>query len=316
MSQLLTQSTTTWEKWSERTKSYYQLTKPKVVGLMLVTALLGIGLAPEPFSMMKAMSALFGIGFMAASAAALNHLIDRNIDAKMSRTHQRPLPKGDLRPKHVFVFATVLGGMGFVVLWLAVNTLTAWLTLASLLAYAVVYTLYLKRATPQNIVIAGIAGAMPPLLGWTSMTGSLHPYPWLLVMIIFIWTPPHFWALAIYRCEEYSKVNVPMLPVTHGVDYTKTSIFLYTILLTLVCVLPYLVGMFGEVYLFLSLLLNTLFIQSALKLKRTQRRVMTPEEQSGECLEKRSALATFKFSIWHLLLLFIAMFLDLWTFGS
>ncbi|MCF7480182.1 heme o synthase [Vibrio sp. J1-1] len=277
--------------------TYLKLTKPKVVALMLVTAVVGMSLAPVAvFPWLKAVIGLAGIGLMAGSAAAFNHLIDRNIDARMARTHKRPLPSGDTNPLSVVIFAVGLGGAGFVMLYAWVNPLTAWLTLLSLLGYAVVYTMYLKRATPQNIVIAGIAGAMPPLLGWTAVTGELHGNAWLLVMIIFIWTPPHFWALAIHRVEEYRKVDIPMLPVTHGIEYTKTSILLYSVLLTLVCVMPVLVGMVGFIYLFTSLLLNAGFIYHAWKLK------FAPEE--------RSAIETFKFSIYHLLVLFIALLAD------
>ncbi|HFQ5329142.1 TPA: heme o synthase, partial [Vibrio vulnificus] len=229
----------TRSSWS----TYWTLTKPKVVALMLLTSVVGMSLAPhEQFTWHQALIALSGIALMAGSAAAFNHLIDRRIDAKMARTYRRPLPKGDVSPFNVLLFALLIGSLGYLSLMLWVNSLTAYLTFASLLGYAVVYTLYLKRATPQNIVIAGIAGAMPPLLGWTSITGELHPHAWLLVMIIFIWTPPHFWALAIHRKEDYAKVNIPMLPVTHGVEYTKTSILLYAILLALVCMLPVLVG--------------------------------------------------------------------------
>ncbi|MBR9875672.1 MAG: protoheme IX farnesyltransferase [Vibrionaceae bacterium] len=277
--------------------TYLKLTKPKVVALMLVTAVVGMSLAPVAvFPWLKAAIGLAGIGLMAGSAAAFNHLIDRNIDARMARTHKRPLPSGDTNPLSVVIFAVGLGGAGFVMLYAWVNPLTAWMTLLSLLGYAVVYTMYLKRATPQNIVIAGIAGAMPPLLGWTAVTGELHGNAWLLVMIIFIWTPPHFWALAIHRVEEYRKVDIPMLPVTHGIEYTKTSILLYSVLLTLVCVMPVLVGMVGFIYLFTSLLLNAGFIYHAWKLK------FAPEE--------RSAIETFKFSIYHLLVLFVALLAD------
>ncbi|MBR9789209.1 MAG: protoheme IX farnesyltransferase [Vibrionaceae bacterium] len=277
--------------------TYLKLTKPKVVALMLVTAVVGMSLAPVAvFPWLKAAIGLAGIGLMAGSAAAFNHLIDRNIDARMARTHKRPLPSGDTNPLSVVIFAVGLGVAGFVMLYAWVNPLTAWMTLLSLLGYAVVYTMYLKRATPQNIVIAGIAGAMPPLLGWTAVTGELHGNAWLLVMIIFIWTPPHFWALAIHRVEEYRKVDIPMLPVTHGIEYTKTSILLYSVLLTLVCVMPVLVGMVGFIYLFTSLLLNAGFIYHAWKLK------FAPEE--------RSAIETFKFSIYHLLVLFIALLAD------
>ncbi|BDR15030.1 heme o synthase [Vibrio sp. STUT-A11] len=277
--------------------TYLKLTKPKVVALMLVTAIVGMNLAPvATFPWLQAAIGLAGIGLMAGSAAAFNHLIDRKIDARMARTHKRPLPSGDTNPKSVVTFAVCLGGVGFVLLYAWVNPLTAWMTLLSLLGYAVVYTMYLKRATPQNIVIAGIAGAMPPLLGWTAVTGELHGNAWLLVMIIFIWTPPHFWALAIHRVEEYRKVDIPMLPVTHGIEYTKTSILLYSVLLTLVCVMPVLVGMVGFIYLFASLLLNAGFIYHAWKLK------FAPDE--------RSAIETFKFSIYHLLVLFIALLAD------
>nr|WP_319552783.1 heme o synthase [uncultured Vibrio sp.] len=277
--------------------TYLKLTKPKVVALMLVTAIVGMNLAPvATFPWLQAVIGLAGIGLMAGSAAAFNHLIDRKIDARMARTHKRPLPSGDTNPKSVVTFAVCLGGVGFVLLYAWVNPLTAWMTLLSLLGYAVVYTMYLKRATPQNIVIAGIAGAMPPLLGWTAVTGELHGNAWLLVMIIFIWTPPHFWALAIHRVEEYRKVDIPMLPVTHGIEYTKTSILLYSVLLTLVCVMPVLVGMVGFIYLFASLLLNAGFIYHAWKLK------FAPDE--------RSAIETFKFSIYHLLVLFIALLAD------
>lgn len=255
--------------------TYLKLTKPKVVALMLVTAVVGMSLAPVAvFPWLQAAIGLIGIGLMAGSAAAFNHLIDRHIDARMARTHKRPLPSGDTNPKSVVTFAICLGGVGFVLLYAWVNPLTAWMTLLSLLGYAVVYTMYLKRATPQNIVIAGIAGAMPPLLGWTAVTGELHGNAWLLVMIIFIWTPPHFWALAIHRVEEYRKVDIPMLPVTHGIEYTKTSILLYSVLLTLVCVMPVLVGMVGFIYLFTSLLLNAGFIYHAWKLK------FAPEERA------------------------------------
>ncbi|WP_039977724.1 heme o synthase [Vibrio jasicida] len=277
--------------------TYLKLTKPKVVALMLITAIVGMSLAPvASFPWLQAAIGLIGIGLMAGSAAAFNHLIDRRIDARMARTHKRPLPSGDTNPLLVALFAVTLGVVGFVLLYALVNPLTAWMTFLSLLGYAVVYTMYLKRATPQNIVIAGIAGAMPPLLGWTAVTGELHANAWLLVMIIFIWTPPHFWALAIHRVEDYRKVDIPMLPVTHGIEYTKTSILLYTVLLTLVCILPVLVGMVGFVYLFSSLLLNAGFVYHAWKLK------FSPQPNS--------AMETFKFSIYHLLALFVALLAD------
>ncbi|WP_159650710.1 heme o synthase [Vibrio atypicus] len=276
---------------------YLTLTKPKVVALMLLTALVGMCLAvPGSLPVQQTVLGLLGIGLMAGSAAAFNHLIDRRIDAIMARTYKRPLPSGNINAVNVFVFASAIGVLGFVVLYAWVNSLTAWLTFASLLGYAVIYTMYLKRATPQNIVIAGIAGAMPPLLGWTSVTGELHANAWLLVMIIFIWTPPHFWALAIHRKEDYAKADIPMLPVTHGTEYTKTSILLYTVLLGLVCLMPALVGMSGAVYWIGSIALSLGFIGYAWKLK------YNPDE--------KTAIETFKFSIYHLMALFVLLLID------
>lgn len=278
-------------------RSYYELTKPKVVALMLLTAVVGMCLAvPGALPLKASLLGLLGIGLMAGSAAAYNHLIDQRIDAIMARTYKRPLPSGELSSNKVFVFATSIGAIGLAVLWLGVNALTAVLTFASLLGYAVVYTLYLKRATPQNIVIAGIAGAMPPLLGWTAVTGELHANAWLLVMIIFVWTPPHFWALAIHRKDDYAKADVPMLPVTHGVEYTKTSVLLYTVLLALVCAMPILVGMSGYIYMIGSTVLSAGFIYHAWKLKY--------RSDDGQ------AMQTFKFSIYHLMLLFVFLLVD------
>jgi len=280
-----------------RWRIYWTLTKPKVVALMLLTALVGMCLAqPAALPLQAVVLGLSGIALMAGSAAAFNHLIDRRIDAIMARTYRRPLPSGDIQAYKVFAFATAIGIAGFVVLYAGVNALTAWLTFASLLGYALVYTVYLKRATPQNIVIAGLAGAMPPLLGWTAITNELHGHAWLLVMIIFIWTPPHFWALAIHRKEDYAKADIPMLPVTHGVDYTKTSILLYTVLLAIVCVLPVLVGMSGVLYFVASTILSLGFIYSAWVLKYRS--------------DEQSAITTFKYSIYHLMMLFIALLLD------
>ncbi|EPI8557594.1 heme o synthase [Vibrio fluvialis] len=282
---------------SSRWHIYLTLTKPKVVALMLLTALVGMCLAqPGLMPLKAAVLGLSGIGLMAGSAAAFNHLIDRRIDAMMARTYKRPLPSGEIQASRVMLFALSLGACGFAILYWGVNGLTAWLTFASLLGYAVVYTLYLKRATPQNIVIAGLAGAMPPLLGWTSVTGELHANAWLLVMIIFIWTPPHFWALAIHRRDDYAKADIPMLPVTHGVEYTKTSILLYTFLLALVCLLPVLVGMSGVIYFAASSVLSAGFIYSAWALKHDP--------------DNSSAMNTFKYSIYHLMMLFIALLLD------
>lgn len=288
-----------WNKayWLKQARLYYSLTKPKVVMLMLLTALVGMCLSTEgKLPLQFLVLGLWGIGLMAGSAAALNHLIDRRIDGLMTRTQHRPLPSGQMQSWKVLTFASVIGAIGFFSLFFGVNGLTAWLTFASLIGYAVIYTLYLKRATPQNIVIAGIAGAMPPLLGWTAITNELHAHAWLLVMIIFIWTPPHFWALAIHRKEEYAKADIPMLPVTHGVEFTKTSVLLYTILLGLICFLPVLIGMSGVVYAVISTLLSAGFIYKACELKYFPK--------------LNSAMETFKFSIYHLMGLFVALLVD------
>jgi len=278
-------------------RDYYQLTKPKVVALLLLTAWVGMLLAPSTQSQPGlVLIALLGIGLLSAAAAALNHVLDQNIDAKMARTQRRPLATGRVTSQQALAFALTLALVGFVVLYAWVNALTAWLTLASLFGYAGIYTMFLKRATPQNIVIGGLAGAMPPLLGWTSISGSLSAEPWLLVMIIFAWTPPHFWALAIHRRDDYAKVNMPMLPVTHGIEFTKTAILFYTLILTLVCLMPYLVGMSGVLYLVGSVLLNIGFIWHAWRLKFDH--------------DPAQAMLTFRFSIYHLMLLFLLLIVD------
>lgn len=275
----------------------YQITKPKVVAMLVITAIVGMILSqPSLPNLGLMLVASIGIGLLSAAAAALNHVVDQNIDAKMARTHNRPLARGSLSNQTAIAFSLFLAFSGFVTLYVFVNPLTAWLTLASLFGYAVVYTLYLKRITPQNIVIGGLAGAMPPLLGWTSITGELHPHAYFLVMIIFTWTPPHFWALAIFREKDYARAKIPMLPVTHGIEFTKQAVLLYTLLLFIVCLLPYLVGMTGLVYLVSAVILNLMFLRYAYLLKIKQ--------------QKNFAYDTFKFSIWHLLWLFIALMLD------
>ncbi|MGF1762367.1 heme o synthase [Aliivibrio kagoshimensis] len=276
---------------------YYELTKPKVVALMLLTVLVGMCLAlPGALPLQALILGLLGIGLMAGSAAALNHVIDRKIDHEMARTHRRPLPEGKLSPKKALIFAFSIGIIGFVLLFTWVNPLTAWLTFASLIGYAVVYTLYLKRATPQNITIGGLAGAMPPLLGWTAVTNEFHGHALLLVIIIFAWTPPHFWALAIHRKEDYAKVNIPMLPVTHGVEFTKTCILLYTLLLAVATLFPVVVGMSGFIYLLGSSALSMGFIYKAWQLKYRERAGM--------------AMGLFRFSIYHLMVLFVLLLVD------
>ncbi|WP_339144160.1 heme o synthase, partial [Pseudoalteromonas galatheae] len=239
---------------------------------------------------------LFGIGLLSSSAAAVNHIVDREIDKKMARTRNRPLATDSVSVSSALIFAISLAVSGYALLTIFANQLCALLTLAALFGYAVVYTLLLKRATPQNIVIGGLAGAMPPLLGWVSETGQLGAEPWLLVMIIFAWTPPHFWALAIARKRDYEKAGVPMLPVTHGNEFTKLCVLFYTIILTLVCLLPYLVGMSGWIYLLASGIANVAFIYKATKLMKTN--------------SIEYAMSVFYFSIWHLLIVFVALFVD------
>lgn len=278
-------------------RDYHEMTKPKVVMLLLLTALVGMCLATESWvPWQPLLLGLIGIGMLSSSAAVINHVVDRRIDAQMARTFNRPVPKGKISPQRALVFAALLAVVGYGMLDVFVNRLTALLTLASLVGYAFIYTMYLKRATPQNIVIGGLAGAAPPLLGWTAVTGEIHPYPLLLVLIVFTWTPPHFWALAIHRVKDYARADVPMLPVTHGVRFTKTSVLLYTILLTLVCLMPYLVGMSGVIYLLGSTALNMGFLYYAWKLKYAA--------------QENTAMKTFTYSIVHLMVLFVVLLVD------
>ena len=283
-------------------RAYYEMTKPKVVALMLLTVLVGMCLAvPGSVPIQPLIIGMMGIGMMAGAAAAFNHLIDRRIDGLMARTYNRPLPKGRVSIAKALIFSVSLAILGFILLYTLVNELTAWLTFASLVGYAIIYTAYLKRATPQNIVVGGLAGAMPPLLGWTAITGEFHGHALLLVIIIFTWTPPHFWALAIHRKDEYAKVDIPMLPVTHGIEFTKTCILLYTMLLAIACLLPVIVGMCGPIYLVGSTILSCGFIYKAWELKY--------DDKPG------LAMQVFRFSIYHLMILFIVLLVDhyLWV---
>ncbi len=278
-------------------RSYYLLCKPNVVYMMLICALVGMLLAEDSVSSISTiMVALLGIALCSGSAAAINQVIDRNADAAMTRTDQRPLPQGELSAFHASSFAFVIGVLGAFILYLYINTLTMVLTLASLIGYAFIYTVYLKRATPQNIVIGGLAGAAPPLLGWASISNTIDPYALLLVLIIFVWTPPHFWALAIYRKEEYAKESIPMLPVTHGVAFTKLQIVLYTIILFIVSVLPYIVLMSGFVYLISAVVLSTIFMYYSIKLYFSN--------------DDAVAMKTFNFSIYYIFLIFVALLCD------
>jgi protoheme IX farnesyltransferase len=231
-------------------RDYVALCKPRVVGLIVFTAVIGMFLStPEGVDIFLLITATAGIGLAATSAAALNHVIDSRADALMERTRNRPLPQGGLSRRHALFFAVAMGVVAMYILVAFVNTLTAALTFASLIGYAVIYTMYLKHATPQNIVIGGAAGAAPPVLGWSAVTGTVDPHALLLFLIIFVWTPPHFWALAIYRREDYAKALIPMLPITHGVTYTRQQILFYSIILVIATILPYLTYLSGLIYL-------------------------------------------------------------------
>jgi heme o synthase len=276
-------------------KSYLELCKPNVVAEMLFTAIVGMLLAvPGMPPLDRVIYGIIGIGLAASSAAAINHLIDQKVDGILNP--HRPLPQHYLKSSDVIAFASVLGVTSMLVLILKVNMLTAILTFVSLFGYAIIYTLWLKRATPQNIVIGGAFGATPPLLGWCAITGQVHPYALLLVLIIFIWTPPHFWPLAIARQEKYALVNIPMLPVTHGAEFTRLQILLYAVLLLVVTLLPYLTGMSGLIYLGSALLLGLGFIYFAVLMMRNK--------------DAKTAMLTFWFSIIYITVLFAALLID------
>jgi len=278
-------------------RDYLELTKPNVVALMILTTVIGMFLSvPGMVPVNVLILGNLGIALCAGAAAVVNHVVDRQIDTKMARTVNRPVAKGRVEPVQAMVFATVLGLLGMAILLVYINPLTAWLTLASLVGYAGVYTLFLKRATPQNIVIGGLAGAAPPLLGWTAVTGEIHGHALLLVLIIFAWTPPHFWALAIHRKDEYAKADIPMLPVTHGEKYTKLHILLYTLMLLVISALPFVTGMSGWLYLLGALALGVGFIYWAI--------VMMVGKKAN------AGMDTFKYSIIYLMALFVIMLLD------
>lgn len=282
-----------------KAREYWALTKPRVVALIVFTALVGMFLAvPGLPPLRQTLFGLLGIWLAAASAAAINHLIDQRIDRVMARTSQRPLATGALNGTQVLTFAIALGALSMTILVALVNPLCAALTFASLIGYAIVYTGWLKRATPQNIVIGGIAGAAPPALGWSAVTGTLDPHALLLVLIVFVWTPPHFWALAIFRREDYARALVPMLPVTHGVTYTRQQILLYTVLLVVATVLPWITGMSGLFYLGGALVLGAMFVWYAWRL-------LDPPDELY-------AMQVFNYSIVYLMALFAFLLLDHW----
>jgi protoheme IX farnesyltransferase len=276
---------------------YFELTKPKVVALIVFTAIVGTLLSSPGIPPLDALIwGNLGIALASACAAAINHVLDQKIDEQMSRTRGRPLPRGTLKTSQALSFAFALGALSMVILWFLVNPLTAALTFASLIGYAVIYTVFLKRATSQNIVIGGAAGAAPPVLGWAAVTNSIEPNALLLFLIIFIWTPPHFWALAIARRDEYANAGIPMLPVTHGIPYTRLQVLLYTVLLVLVTLMPWISGMSGLIYLAAVLVLNARFLYYAFALKLTDRAELP--------------MKVFKFSISYLMWLFVALLVD------
>lgn len=278
-------------------REYLELCKPRVVSLIVFTAIVGMLLStPGAVPLDIFFFATLGIALAAGSAAAINHVAEHRIDALMARTQDRPLPQGEISRRHALLFALSIGALAMYLLVVFVNSLTAVLTFASLIGYAVIYTMYLKHATPQNIVIGGAAGAAPPVLGWTAITGTVEPHALLLFLIIFAWTPPHFWALAIYRREEYAKANIPMLPITHGVDYTRAQILFYTIVLCIATVLPYVTYMCGPFYLVGALLLDAGYLYFSIRM----------------IFDHRDELAqqAFRYSIIYLTLLFVVLFID------
>ena len=279
-------------------RDYYELGKPRVVALIVFTAVVGMFLAVPGLPPLPALAfGTIGIGLAATSAAAINQVVDRRFDEQMARTMGRPIPSGAVTTSQALVYATVVGCLSMLLLWSLVNPLTAVLTFASLIGYAVLYTVWLKHVTPQNIVIGGAAGAAPPVLGWTAVTGSVEPHALLLFLIIFAWTPPHFWALAIARRDDYARTGIPMLPVAYGVEFTRLHILLYTILLVIVTVLPYLTGMTGLIYLAAAAALGTGFIRRAVALRRAD----APPELP---------MKVFRYSINYLMLLFAALLVD------
>ena len=278
-------------------RDYYEMTKPRVVMMMILTAMVGMFLAvPGMVPLDALLWGNVGIALVASAGAVVNHLIDHRIDTIMQRTLKRPIPQGKVTPTQALLFACAICISGMAILMWLVNPLCAWLTLASFVGYAIIYTGWLKRATPQNIVIGGLSGAMPPLLGWTAVTGTVEDGGLLLVLIIFAWTPPHFWPLAIHRKNDYAKTDIPMLPITHGDAITKLHTLLYTIIMLVVSVMPYLTGMSGVFYLVSALVLGAGFLYHSINLMVTKR--------------PQAAMQTFRFSIFYLIALFIVLLID------
>ncbi|MBU2864518.1 heme o synthase [Reinekea forsetii] len=290
----------TSDSWREILADLFEMTKPKVVFVMLITVWVGMALTPiGAIPWLAVIAGNIGIAALAGAGAAFNHILDEHIDQKMARTHKRPVATGRISRKAGLIFATSLSVFGFVVLMAFTNALTAWLTLFSMVGYALVYTAFLKRATPQNIVIGGLAGAMPPLLGWTAITGHIMGLPLLLVLIIFAWTPPHFWALAIHRRDDYARAEIPMMPVTHGIAFTKIQVWLYSWLLLSISMLPVALGSLGLIYAVSALILGARFLQWSFWLLYDKK----PD----------AAWGTFKYSITYLMVLFVMMLVDRFT---
>lgn len=290
---LITNRSTFFSYW----RAYYEICKPNVVALMLLTTIVGMCMAaPKGLPLQPFVFGSIGISLVAAAGAAFNHIWDQRYDALMSRTKYRPIPQGKIHPRPALLFALILAATGSFILYLLVNPLTAILSLLTMVGYAGIYTVLLKHATPQNIVIGGLAGAAPPLLGWTAITGSFDPQALLLVLIIFTWTPPHFWALAIHRHKDYAAANIPMLPVTHGLEFTKRFIFFYSLLLLAVSLLPYVSGLSGIVYLISSFILGSIFVIYAWNLLYREHPL--------------TAMKTFHYSILYLMLLFVCLLAD------
>ena len=284
--------------WRQRLADYYALCKPRVIWLMLLTVVVGMLLATtELVHPQLLLMTNLGIACCAAGAAAFNHLLEMQIDQRMYRTRHRPVASGRVSLTRASGFALVMIGSGSALLYFQVNPLTTWLTLATVVGYALIYTCLLKRRTPQNIVIGGLSGAMPPALGWAAVTNTVTAEAWLLVLIIFLWTPPHFWALAIHRVQDYRRVDIPMLTNTHGEDFTRLQILLYSILLALATIFPYIIGMSGVLYFYAALLLNAIFIKLAFDTYQAK---------------TSAALRLFRYSISYLTLLFVALLADHW----
>lgn len=297
----MTSNSIAWHETLARINQFYRLTKPRVVSLIVFTAVIGMFLAvPGAVPIDVLILGTVGIALVAGAAAALNCLVEQKFDAVMARTQGRPLPQGKVSVPETLFFLSIVGGLGLFILHQWINPLTMWLTMGTFVGYAIIYTVILKPLTPQNIVIGGASGAMPPVLGWTAVTGEIAADSLLLFLIIFAWTPPHFWALALYRKNEYAKIGMPMLPVTHGDQFTRLHVLLYTVILCIVTVLPYITQMSGMIYLASAIVLNGFFMYYAIEIYRNYSDAL--------------ARSAFRYSILYLALLFVALLVDHYFF--